>query len=70
MSKTFILNIQNLNTEADSGKIREYLLSNLDGIEELEINLPLSLVTVKYTESIGSPKYILDALDRLGYTVR
>jgi len=70
MSKTFILNIKNLNTETDAAKIKDYFRSNLEGIQDLDINMKLSLVSVKYTESIGSPKYILDALDRLGYTVR
>jgi len=70
MSKTFILNIRNLNGETDAENIRDYFRNNLEGIESLDINLNLSLVSVKYTESIGSPKYILDALDRLGYPVR
>jgi len=70
MSKTFILNIKNLKVEADAAKIRDYFRHNLEGIEELDINMKLSLVSVKYTESIGSPKYILDALDHLGYPVR
>ena len=70
MAKTFILNIKNLNGDADEIKIRDYFRSNLDGIEQLDINMTLSLVSVKYTESVGSPKYIIDALDRLGYTVR
>lgn len=70
MSKTFILNIQNLSSDADAAKITEYLQANLEGIEALDINMSMSLVTVKYNETIGSPKYILDALDRIGYTVR
>lgn len=70
MSKTFILNIKNLNGDADAKIISEYFHDNLVGVKSLDINLKLSLVSVNYTESIGSPKYILDAFERLGYPVR
>ena len=51
-------------------KIRDYFETNLDGVEKLDINLSLKLISVHYNEGIGSPKYILDAFNHLGYTVR
>ena len=70
MGKSFMLSIENLNSEADAVKIQNYFADNLDGVEKVDVTLPLRLVTVYYNESIGSPKYILDALNRLGYSVR
>lgn len=70
MVKTFMLNVENLKTDEDVKKIEHYFETNLDGVEKLDINLSLKLVSVRYNDSIGSPKYILDAFNRLGYTVR
>ena len=70
MVKTFMINVENLKTDEDVKKIESYFETNLDGVEKLDINLSLKLVSVRYNDSIGSQKYILDAFNRLGYTVR
>ena len=70
MAKTFMLNVENLSTNEDIEKIKSYFETNLEGVEKLDINLSLKLVSVHYNEGIGSPKYILDAFNHLGYTVR
>ena len=70
MAKTFMLNVDNLSSNKDEKKIRDYFETNLDGVEKLDINLSLKLISVHYNEGIGSPKYILDAFNHLGYTVR
>lgn len=70
MAKTFMLNVDNLSSNEDEKKIRDYFETNLDGVEKLDINLSLTLISVHYNEGIGSPKYILDAFNHLGYTVR
>jgi len=70
MAKTFVLNIANLNNDADIKKIQDYFEHNLKGIEDLKFELSFKLVTIRYNESVGSPKNILDALDYLEYTVR
>ena len=70
MAKTFMLNVDNLSSTEDEKKIRDYFETNLDGVEKLDINLSLKLISVHYNEGIGSPKYILDAFNHLGYTVR
>ncbi len=70
MAKTFMLNVDNLSSNEDEKKIRDYFETNLDGVEKLDINLSLKLISVHYNEGIGSPKYILDAFNHLGYTVR
>lgn len=70
MAKTFMLNVENLSSNADIEKIKSYFETNLEGVEKLDINLSLKLVSVHYNEGIGSPKYILDAFNHLGYTVR
>ena len=70
MVKTFMINVENLKTDEDVKKIESYFETNLDGVEKLDINLSLKLVSVRYNDSIDSPKYILDAFNRLGYTVR
>ena len=69
MAKTFMLNVDNLSSNEDEKKIRDYFETNLDGVEKLDINLSLKLISVHYNEGIGSPKYILDAFNHLGYTV-
>lgn len=70
MAKTFMLNVENLSSNEDIEKIKSYFETNLEGVEKLDINLSLKLVSVHYNEGIGSPKYILDAFNYLGYTVR
>lgn len=65
-----MINVENLATNEDARKLKIILKSNLEGVEKLDINLSLKLVSVRYNDSIGSPKYILDAFDRLGYKVR
>ena len=82
MAKTFMLNVDNLSSNEDEKKIRDYFETNLDGVEKLEslssscisfifsIKSSLKLISVHYNEGIGSPKYILDAFNHLGYTVR
>lgn len=70
MVKTFMINVENLVTNEDAKKIEDYFKTNLEGVENLDINLSLKLVSVRYNDSIGSPKYILDAFNRLGYKVR
>ena len=70
MAKTFMLNVDNLSSNEDEKKIRDYFETNLDGVEKLDINLSLKLISVHYNEGIVSPKYILDAFNHLGYTVR
>ena len=70
MAKTFMLNVENLSSNEDIEKIKSYFERNLEGVEKLDINLSLKLVSVHYNEGIGSPKYILDAFNHLGYTVR
>lgn len=70
MVKTFMLNLENLNTTEDAQRIKDYFNTNLEGVEKLDINLSLKVVSVRYNDSIGSPRYILDAFSRLGYTVR
>jgi len=70
MAKTFIINIDNLVDDSDIKKIETYFKEHLKGIEKLKFELPYKLVTVRYNESIGSPKNILDAFEHLGYPVR
>lgn len=70
MVKMFMINVENLATNEDAKRIEDYFKTNLEGVENLDINLSLKLVSVRYNDSIGSPKYILDAFDRLGYKVR
>ena len=70
MAKTFMLNVDNLSSNEDEKKIRDYFETNLDGVEKLDNNLSLKSISVHYNEGIGSPKYILDAFNHLGYTVR
>ena len=70
MAKTFMLNVENLSSNEDIEKIKSYFETNLEGVEKLDINLSLKLVSVHYNDGIGSPKYILDAFNHLGYTVR
>ena len=56
MAKTFMLNVENLSSNEDIEKIKSYFETNLEGVEKLDINLSLKLVSVHYNEGIGSPK--------------
>lgn len=67
--KTFILNIENLNTAEDVTKIEDYFMS-FSGVEKIEIEMSLSIVSLYYNESIGSPHKLLEAFGKLGYPVR
>ncbi|HAX72059.1 MAG TPA: copper chaperone [Firmicutes bacterium] len=70
MAKTFMLSISNLKDHHDVKIIEDYFYNNLKGVEKVDVNLTLNLVSVTYNDSIGSSNYILDALNRLGYSVR
>ena len=69
MAKTFVLNIRNLDTAEDAAKIEEHFM-NLLGVEKVEIEMSLNIVSFCYNESFGSPQLLLDALENLGYPVR
>ena len=69
-TKTYVLNIGNLNTDEDAAKIEEYLLSQT-GVEKVNIEMSLSIVSICYDESaIGSLNKIHECFDKLGYPVR
>ena len=69
-TKTYVLNIDNLNTNEDAAKIEEYLLEQ-SGVEKVEIEMSLSIVSIYYDESsIGSLNQILEGFHKLGYPVR
>lgn len=69
LSKTFMLNIRNLDTAEDAAKIEEYFM-NRSGIEKVDIEMDLNIVSLRYNENFGSPQQLLDALEYLGYPVR
>jgi len=69
-TKIYVLNLGNLNTDEDAAKIEEYLLSQT-GIEKVEIEMSLSIVSIYYNESsVGSLNKVLEGFDALGYPVR
>jgi len=68
-TKTYVLNIGNLNTTEDADKIKEYL-ANQPGVEKVDIEMSLSIVSINYNETVGSLNEIHKAFDRLGYPVR
>jgi len=69
-TKTYVLNIGNLNTDEDATKVEEYLLSQA-GIEKVDIEMSLSIVSLHYNESSAvSLGKILEDIDKLGYPVR
>ena len=69
-TKTYVLNIGNLNTDEDAAKITEYLMSQ-PGIEKVDIEMSLSIVSIYYNESsMGSLNKIHENFDKLGYPVR
>ena len=69
MIKTFILNIENLNTTEDVAKIKDYFM-NLPGVEKVDVEMSMSIVSLHYNESVGSPNKLLEAFGKLGYPVR
>jgi len=69
LSKTFVLNIRNLDTADDAVKIENYFM-NRPGVEKVVIEMSLSIVSLRYNETIGSPMQILEAFEQLGYPVR
>ena len=52
MVKTFMINVENLKTDEDVKKIESYFETNLDGVEKLDINLSLKLVSVRYNDDM------------------
>ena len=69
MTKTFVLNVKNLNAAEDAAKIEDYFMSR-PGVEKVDIEMNLSIVTLHYNEAVGSPNKLLEAFDHLGYPVR
>jgi len=69
LTKTFVLNIKNLNAAEDVAKIKDYFMSR-PGVEKVDIEMSLSIVTLHYNEAVGSPNKLLEAFDQLGYPVR
>ena len=69
LTKSFVLNVENLHTDADAAKIREYFM-NITGVEKVDIEMNLKLVSLSYSEEVGSPHKLLTAFDTLGYPVR
>ena len=69
LSKTFILNIRNLDTVEDAVKIENHFM-NLPGVEKVDIEMALNIVSLRYNESVGSPHQLLEAFEQLGYPVR
>ena len=69
LTKSFVLNVANLNTDADATKIRDHFL-NMTGVEKVNIEMTLKLVSLYYNEEVGSPHKLLTALDDLGYPAR
>ena len=68
--KTYVLNIENLNTDEDSAKIEEFLMSQ-SGVERVDIEMSLSIVSIHYNQaSVGSLNQILEGFTKLGYPVR
>ena len=68
--KTYVLNIGNLNTDEDAAKIKEYLM-NISGIEKVDFEMSLSIVSICYNDSsVSSLNKILEGFDKLGYPVR
>jgi len=68
MSKTFILNIDNLKTNDDIKRIQQHFSTTV-GIEKLDIDADLNIVSIRYNENVGSPNSILESFDALGYPV-
>lgn len=69
MTKTFVLNVRNLKTEEDAAKIEQHFMT-LPGMEKIEIEMNLSIVSLYYNDAVGSPQKLLEAFDIIGYPVR
>ena len=69
LSKSYVLNIENLKTAEDAAKIEAYLLDQ-PGVEKVDIEMSLSIVSIYYNESVGSVNKLLESFSRLGYPVR
>lgn len=69
LTKSFVLNVENLNTDADAAKIKEYF-KNVAGVVKVDIEMSLKLVSLHYNEEVGSAYKLLTAFDTLGYPVR
>ena len=69
MTKSFVLNVKNLTTADDVAKIQNHF-ATIHGVEKVDIELELKLVSIHYNEDIGSPSKLLTTLDGLGYPVR
>lgn len=69
MSKTFVLNIRNLETAEDAAKIEDFFMKKT-GVEEVEVEMDLNIVSLRYNDTFGSPYKFLEAFEQLGYPVR
>lgn len=69
MTKTFVLNLENLETTADVQKIESHFLSR-PGVEKIDVELGLKIVSLYYNEEVGSPHKLLEAFTTLGYPVK
>lgn len=69
MTKTFVLNIENLNSADDAAKIEDHFMSR-PGVEKVDVEINLNIVSLSYNEAVGSPNKLLEAFGKLGYPVR
>ena len=69
MVKTYVLNLENLNTAEDAAKIEAFLMEQT-GIEKIDIELSLRIVSIYYNESFGPLNQLLEAFSNLGYPAR
>lgn len=69
MTKTFVLNIENLNSVEDATKIRNHFMG-LPGVEKVDVEMNLKIVSISYNEAVGSPHKLLEAFAKIGYPVR
>ena len=67
--KTYVLNLENLNTAEDAAKIESYWMDQ-PGVEKIDIEMSLSMVSIYYNESIGSLNKVLESFKKLGYPAR
>jgi len=69
LAKTFVLNLENLETTADAQKIENHFLKR-PGVEKVAVELGLKIVSLHYNEDVGSPHKLLEAFTKLGYPVK
>jgi len=69
LAKTFVLNLENLETPADVKRIESHFLDR-PGVEKVDIELGLKIVSLHYNEDVGSPHKLLEAFTNLGYPVK